>query len=256
MKRSQHMNCRNGSSSNMPWLWKYQMQAAKVKTRGKCSLFTFYVCVMNVQALNSTLVNILIDHTFTRGILAKLKQGWKLRISNVDICYLNLSFRACSHEARYLGWHAGISMLAGISRVPEISRCARVSLFWKLVRSHETGITRGAEISRLDYPGYPVNRDNYYPCERSAPGYLGGGRDNFDCNAHDQYSHMEANTVEIADAKCEHAQYARRNPFNWYRTTAKRESFEKTDRTKFLFNTMHLVLLKYNFPEYCYGRLK
>ena len=174
MKRSQHMNCRNGSSSNMPWLWKYQMQAAKVKTRGKCSLFTFYVCVMNVQALNSTLVNILIDHTFTRGILAKLKQGWKLRISNVDICYLNLSFRACSHEARYLGWHAGISMLAGISRVPEISRCARVSLFWKLVRSHETGITRGAEISRLDYPGYPVNRDNYYPCERSAPGYLGG----------------------------------------------------------------------------------
>ena len=26
-------------------------------------------------------------------------------------------------------------------------------------------VTRGAEISRLDYPGYPVNRDNYYPCE-------------------------------------------------------------------------------------------
>ena len=29
-----------------------------------------------------------------------------------------------------------------------------------------------------------------------------GGRDNFDCNAHDQYSHMEANMVEIAGAKC------------------------------------------------------
>ena len=42
------------------------------------------------------------------------------------------------------------------------------------IRSHETGITRGAEISRLDYPGYSVNRDNYYQCERSAPGYLGG----------------------------------------------------------------------------------
>ena len=46
--------------------------------------------------------------------------------------------------------------------------------------------------------------------ERSAPDIL-GARDNFDCNAHDQYSHMEANMAETADAKCEHAQYARRN---------------------------------------------
>ena len=29
-----------------------------------------------------------------------------------------------------------------------------------------------------------------------------GGWDNFDCNAHDQYSYMEANMAEIADAKC------------------------------------------------------
>ena len=43
---------------------------------------------------------------------------------------------------------------------------------------------------------------------------ISGDRDNFNCNAHDQYSHMEANMAEIADAKCEHAQYARRNPFN------------------------------------------
>ena len=53
-----------------------------------------------------------------------------------------------------------------------------------------------------------------------------------------------------------HMQYARRNPFNRYRTTAKRESIEKTDKTKLLLNTMHLVRLKYNFPEYCYGGLK
>ena len=43
---------------------------------------------------------------------------------------------------------------------------------------------------------------------------ISGGRDNFDCNAHDQYSLMEANRAEIGNAKCEHAQYARRNPFN------------------------------------------
>ena len=85
---------------------------------------------------------------------------------------------------------------------------------------------------------------------------ISGGRDNFDCNAHDQYSQMEANIVEIAGAKCEHAQYARRNPFNWCRTTAKRESIEKTDKRKFLFNTMHLVHLKYNFATYCYYGLK
>ena len=52
---------------------------------------------------------------------------------------------------------------------------------------------------------------------------------------------MEANMAEIADAKCEHAQYARRNPFNWYRTAAKRESIEKTDKAKFLLNTILYV---------------
>ena len=67
---------------------------------------------------------------------------------------------------------------------------------------------------------------------------ISGGRDNFHCNAHDQYSQMEANMAEIADAKCEHAQYARRNPFNLCRTAAKRENIEKTDKTKFLLNTI------------------
>ena len=68
-----------------------------------------------------------------------------------------------------------------------------------------------------------------------------GDRDNFDCNAHDQYSHMEGNMAEIAGAKCEHAQYTRRNLFNWYRTAAKRESIEKTDETGFLLNTIVYV---------------
>ena len=41
---------------------------------------------------------------------------------------------------------------------------------------------------------------------------------------------MEANMAEIADAKCEHAQYTRRNPFNLYRTATKRENIEETDK--------------------------
>ena len=130
----------------------------------------------------------------------------------------------------FLRWKNRIMILEPVHTRRDISggrvRCARVSLSWKLVLSHETG------ISRLDYP---VNQDNYYPCERSALVVV-------------RMTSIRTwkSQVEIAGAKCEHAQYARRNPFNWYRTIAKRESIEKTDKTKFLLNTMHLVRLKYN----------
>ena len=121
-----------------------------------------------------------------------------------------------------------ISRGAGISRVPEISRGARVSLFWKLVRSHETGITR------LDYPGYPG-----YPGQLLSMWTLCTG---ISRGAGTTSTVMRmTNIAEIAGAKCEHAQYGRRDPFNWYRTTAKRESIEKTDKTKVLLNAILYV---------------
>ena len=59
---------------------------------------------------------------------------------------------------------------------------------------------------------------------------ISGGRDNFDCNAHDQYSHMEANMAEITDAKCEHAQYARIAKKNFHLTDIERQQKEKVSR--------------------------
>ena len=56
-------------------------------------------------------------------------------------------FRACSHEARYLGGHGYLRA----RRYPgaHLFLCFE-SLF---VNMHETGITQGPEISRLDYSG-------------------------------------------------------------------------------------------------------
>ena len=63
------------------------------------------------------------------------------------ILFYCILFRACSHEARYLGGHGYLRA----RRYPgaHLFLCFE-SLF---VNMHETGITQGPEISRLDYSG-------------------------------------------------------------------------------------------------------
>ena len=122
---------------------------------------------------------------------------------------METSLRACSHEARYLGGQGYLGLpryLAWTTRVTQLT---------------------GTTIIHVN------------TLQRDISG--GGGGDNFVSNAHDQYSHMEDNMAEIADATCEHAQYTRRNPFNFYRTATKRENIEKIDKTKFLSNTNFYV---------------
>ena len=139
-----------------------------------------------------------------------------------------------------------ISRGAGISWVPELSRCARVSLFWKLVGSHETGITR-----RPRYLAWTtrVTRLTETTIIHVNALHRGAGTTS---------TVMRITSIRTWKPTWWKLQVPNVNTHNMQEEIhlIDIESIEKTDKTKFLLNTMHLVRLKYNFPENCYGGLK
>ena len=143
-----------------------------------------------------------------------------------------------------------ISRGAGISRVPEISRGARVSLFWKLVRSHETGITR------LDYPGYPG-----YPGQLLSMWTLCTG---ISRGAGTISTVMRMTSIRTWKPTWRKLQMPNVNTHNMQEEIhlidieqrKYPESIEKTDKTKFLLNTMHLCTFKIQFSQVLFWRVE